>query len=901
MSIRSANQIRQEFIDFFVSKHGHTFVPSSPVVPLDDPTLLFTNAGMNQFKDVFLGTGTRPYRRAVNTQKCIRAGGKHNDLDDVGKDTYHHTFFEMLGNWSFGDYFKEEAIRWAWQLLTEVWGLDPTRLHATVFEGDFDNNLGADSEAAEIWAKATNIPKEHIHLGNKKDNFWEMGDTGPCGPCTEIHIDLTPDKSGKSLVNKGSDRCIEIWNNVFIQFNRNPDGTLSTLPAKHVDTGMGFERVSSVLQGKKSNYDIDLFGTLFAAIQDLTNAPAYTGRLDDMRDTAYRVVADHIRALSFSLADGATPSNEKRGYVVRSILRRAERYGRQYFGTREPFLHKLVPAVVEAMGGAFPEIRQRQSEIQRILVDEEESFLRTLDRGMRLFTDVAEKTKKSGGKVIGGHDVFDLHTTYGLFVDITRQMAEEEGLTIDMPGYQQKMEEFRDTSGKGRKKLVITALEGEIPPCNDSLKHQGMATTANFLGYVTDNKVQRAGTLKAGDTCAIVVDRTCFYAEQGGQVGDVGSATSPTGRFSIDDTQRLGDAILHVGRVESGFIEVGQEVFLQVDPEKRLPTMRHHTVTHLMNLALREVVGDKVDQKGSLVDHEKTRFDFTHDKPLTPAEISRVEDLVNEKIRANLPVTVATMPLEEAKKIPGVRAVFGEKYPDPVRVVLVGQDAVAQATATDSVEFCGGTHLARTGEAGHFHITGQEPVAKGVRRVQGVAGELASKVMRQQAELIAGLTDKLKCKADDLASRIESLLDEKKMLEDKVKKAAAGDLASAIEKMLDGAQEVGDTLFAAMELPPCPADAAREQLLRGLKIAKKPVVLVLGFREEGKAGLMAAVSDSLHAKGVEAGKLVGELAKLVGGKGGGQKNVAQAGGKEPEKLPEALAAALPWVRKILGA
>ena len=428
-----------------------------------------------------------------------------------------------------------------------------------------------------------------------------------------------------------------------------------------------------------------------------------------------------------------------------------------------------------------------------------------------------------------------------------------------------------------------------------------MATTAKFLGYVTDNKVQRAGTLKAGDTCAIVVDRTCFYAEQGGQVGDVGSATSPTGRFSIDDTQRLGDAVLHVGRVESGFIEVGQEVFLQVDPEKRLPTMRHHTVTHLMNLALREVVGDKVDQKGSLVDHEKTRFDFTHDKPLTPAEISCVEDLVNEKIRANLPITVATMPLEEAKKIPGVRAVFGEKYPDPVRVVLVGQDAVAQATATDSVEFCGGTHLARTGEAGHFHITGQEPVAKGVRRVQGVAGELASKVMRQQAELIAGLTDKLKCKADDLASRIESLLDEKKMLEDKVKKAAAGDLASAIEKMLDGAQEVGDTLFAAMELPPCPADAAREQLLRGLKIAKKPVVLVLGFREEGKAGLMAAVSDSLHAKGIEAGKLVGELAKLVGGKGGGQKNVAQAGGKEPEKLPEALAAALPWVRKILGA
>ena len=899
MSIRSARQIRQEFIDFFTGKHGHTFVPSSPVVPLDDPTLLFTNAGMNQFKDVFLGTGSRAYRRAVNTQKCIRAGGKHNDLDDVGKDTYHHTFFEMLGNWSFGDYFKEEAIRWAWQLLTEVWGMDPSRLHATVFEGDPDNKLGADTEAAEIWAKATGIPKDHIHLGNKKDNFWEMGDTGPCGPCTEIHIDLTPDKSGGALVNKGTDRCIEIWNNVFIQFNRNPDGSLSTLPAKHVDTGMGFERVSAVLQGKRSNYDIDLFGSLFSAIQDVTKAPAYGGRLDDLRDTAYRVVADHIRALSFSLADGATPSNEKRGYVVRSILRRAERYGRQYLGTREPFLHKLVPAVAEAMGDAFPEVRQRQSEIQRVLVDEEEAFLRTLDRGMRLFTEVAEKTRKAGGKVLGGHDVFDLHTTYGLFVDITRQMAEEEGLTIDMSGYHQKMEEFRDTSGKGRKKLVITALEGEIPACDDSLKHHGFSTTGHILGYVTDNKVQRQGTLKAGDTCAIVTDRTCFYAEQGGQVGDVGWATTPTGRFWIEDTQRLGDAVLHVGRVESGLIEIGQEAFLEADRERRMPIMRHHTVTHLMNWAMREVLGDKVDQKGSLVDHEKTRFDFTHDKPLTPAEIARIEDLVNDKIRANLPVTVATVPLDEAKKIPGVRAVFGEKYPDPVRVVLVGQEAIGQATPHDSVEFCGGTHLARTGEAGHFHITGQEPVAKGVRRIQGVAGELASRVLRQQTELIGGLTDKLKCKAEDLGARIDALLEEKKALEEKVKKAAAGELAGAIEKMLGEATEVGEALFAAVELPPCPADQAREQLLRGLKLAKKPVVLVLGFREEGKAGLMAAVSDALHAKGVEAGKLVGELAKLVGGKGGGQKNVAQAGGKEPEKLPEALAAALPLVKKIL--
>ena len=899
MSTRGANQIRQEFIDFFTSKHGHTFVPSSPVVPLDDPTLLFTNAGMNQFKDVFLATGSRPYKRAVNTQKCIRAGGKHNDLDDVGKDTYHHTFFEMLGNWSFGDYFKEEAIRWAWELLTVVWGLDPSRLHATVFEGDPDNKLAADTEAADLWTRATTIPKSHIHLGNKKDNFWEMGDTGPCGPCTEIHIDLTPDKSGGALVNRGTDRCIEIWNLVFIQFNRNPDGGLITLPARHVDTGMGFERVASVLQGKKSNYDIDLFRTLFAAIQDLTKAPAYSGRLDNRVDTAYRVVADHIRALTFSLADGATPGNEKRGYVVRSILRRAERFGRQYLGTREPFLHLLVPSVVEAMGDAFPEIRSRQAEVQRVLVEEEESFLRTLDRGMRLFTEVADKTKKAGHPAIGGADAFDLHTTYGLFVDITRQMAEEVGLGVDMPGYHQRMEEFRDTSGKGRKKLVITAIEGEIPACDDSLKHQGLATTSRVVGFVTDNKVTRQGALKTGDACALLTDHTCFYAEQGGQVGDIGTATSATGRFVVEDTQRLGDTVLHLGRVESGFLEVGQDLFLQVDAATRAPIMRHHTVTHLMNLALRAVLGDRVDQKGSLVDGEKTRFDFTHDKALSAQEISRVEDLVNTGIRANLPVTVATLPLAEAQKLPGVRAVFGEKYPDPVRVVLIGQESLALSTAADSVEFCGGTHLASTGQAGHFHITGQEPVAKGVRRIQAVAGDIASRVLRHQADLLGQLTDKLKCKAEDLPARLETLLAEKKELEEKARKAAAGDLAQAIDQLMEKAEQVGEALVAVAELPAAPMDQVREQLLRALQKARQPAVVVLGFREEGKAGIMAAVSDPLHARGLEAGKLVGELAKLVGGKGGGQKNVAQAGGKEPGKLPEALAAVLPLVRKIL--
>src|SRR5262245_26237157 len=426
----SSSEIRQQFIDFFCKKHGHTNIPSSPVVPHDDPTLLFTNAGMNQFKDVFLGTGTRPYKRAANTQKCIRAGGKHNDLDDVGKDTYHHTFFEMLGNWSFGDYFKKEAIAWAWELLTEVWKLDKSRLHVTVFEGDPDNNVPRDEEAAQHW-RAVGVDPSHIHLGNKKDNFWEMGETGPCGPCTEIHYDSTPDKSGRALVNKGSDQVIEIWNLVFIQFNRNPDKSLTPLPAKHVDTGMGFERVTKILQGKESNYDTDVFTPIFVAIQKITGAARYNGKLDDLKDTAYRVIADHIRTLTFALTDGAVPSNEKRGYVLRSILRRAERFGWKYLDTKKPFLDQLVPTVVEVMGGAFPELKRDPAGVAATIREEEKDFLRNLERGIKLFEDVVANTRRAGADIISGEDTFNLHTTYGFFPDITEQMAAEVGMKVD--------------------------------------------------------------------------------------------------------------------------------------------------------------------------------------------------------------------------------------------------------------------------------------------------------------------------------------------------------------------------------------------------------------------------------------------------------------------------------------
>jgi alanyl-tRNA synthetase len=882
--MRTASQVRQEFIDFFVKKHGHTFVPSSSVVPHGDDSLLFTNAGMNQFKDVFLGTGTRPYRRAVDTQKCIRAGGKHNDLDDVGKDTYHHTFFEMLGNWSFGDYFKKEAIGWAWELLTKVWGLDKSRLHATVFEGG--EGVEPDDEAAAFWRSETDIDPSHIHKGNKKDNFWEMGETGPCGPCTEIHIDRTPDRSGGKLVNKGTPDVIEIWNLVFIQFNRGPDKKLTPLPAKHVDTGMGFERVTAVLQGKTSNYDTDVFTPIFDAIQRVTGAPAYAGKLDDFKDTAYRVIADHIRALTFALTDGAVPSNEKRGYVVRSILRRAERYGRMYLDATKPFLHELVPTVVDVMGGAFPELKRKPGDVAGVILEEEKSFIRTLDRGIKLFQEVAAKTRKEGGKVIRGDDMFELHTTYGFFPDITMQMAAEVGLGVDEERYKRRMTEFQEQSGKDRKKLVVTAVQGQLPKTDDAPKYDGLSAKGKVLGWVKDNAVETAGRLGEGDEAALLLDHTNFYAEQGGQVGDAGVVETPTGRFEVEDAQKLGDAVLHVGRVASGHVEVGQSAVLEVGGA-RPHTMRNHTATHLLNWALRKVLGGNIDQKGSLVDAEKTRFDFTHDRPLTAEEIAEVERLVNEKIYADLPVTPVVMPLTEAKKLPGVRAVFGEKYPDPVRVLLIGAEKPADATAEHSVEFCGGTHLSHTGQAGFFKIVSQEGVAKGVRRVTAVTGRKAVETVQHQAALLEELGGRLNCKADELPNRVQALQDEVKKLQAQLKKGAAGDLTGAADKLLAAATEANGSKLIVGELPPAPAEQVRQQLDR-LRQKAGSAVVVVGWAEEGKVGLMTAVTDDLTKKGLDAGKLVGEAAKVVGGKGGGPKHMAQAGGKDAAKLGEAL-------------
>ncbi|HET6572058.1 MAG TPA: alanine--tRNA ligase [Fimbriiglobus sp.] len=883
----SSNEIRQQFIDFFCRKHGHTFVPSSPVVPHDDPTLLFANAGMNQFKPYFLGTEKPPFKRAANTQKCIRAGGKHNDLDDVGKDTYHHTFFEMLGNWSFGDYFKKEAIAWAWELLTGVWKIDPARLHVTVFEGDPANGIPRDDEAANHW-RAVGVPDAQIHLGNKKDNFWEMGSMGPCGPCTEVHYDSTPDKSGGPLVNQGTDKVIEIWNLVFIQFNRNEDQSLTPLPAKHVDTGMGFERITKVLQGKESNYDTDVFTPILDTIGQLTGLK-YGGRLDDMTDVGFRVIADHLRMATFAIVDGARPGNKKRDAVLRSVIRRAVRFGYMFFDRREPFLCALVPVLVEQMGGAFPELRQRGPLTAEVLRSEEKDFFRTITKGLALF-EAAAATAEKKGRVIDGDSAADLQTTHGFPFDLTRQMAEERGLSADKAGYDEAIRRHKTRSREGRETVIVSAIRGELPKTNDAPKYQPTPVEATVLGWVKDNAVVREGALAAGESTALLTDRTNFYAEQGGQVGDAGTATGKDVEFEIEDTKRLGDTVLHVGSVQEGTLSVGQKVRLEVSSD-RPATMKNHTATHLLNLALRQVLGGQVDQKGSLVDADKTRFDFTHDKPLTKEQLREVEERVNQIVERDLPVTPVPMPLAEARKLPGVRAVFGEKYPDPVRVVMIGADKPEAITPDLSVEFCGGTHLSRTGPIGYFKIVSQEGVAKGVRRVTAVTGRVALEEIRKMSAVVDDLTGKFQCRAEELPARVESLQEEVKKLQQQLKKGVAADLTGVVDKLLADAPEINGVKLVVGQLPAASVEQVRAQIDRIRQKAQSALVVSGWIDDAGKVPIVVALTNDLVARGLKAPDIIKPVAEIVGGKGGGKPDLAQAGGKDANKLREALAKA----------
>ena len=956
--MKSAAQIRQEFIDFFREKQ-HTYVPSSPVVPHDDPTLLFTNAGMNQFKPIFLGQLTAGHplaglKRAANSQKCIRAGGKHNDLDDVGHDTYHHTFFEMLGNWSFGDYFKRESIEWAWELLVSRWGLDPARLHATYFGGLKKKtgdgwDLEPDAEARELWKRF--LPDDHIHPGNMKDNFWEMGDTGPCGPCTEVHIDLTPDKSGAKLVNAGDARVMEIWNLVFIQFNRRPDGKLDPLPARHVDTGMGFERVTAVIQGKKSNYDTDVFSPIFEAIREVTGARAYSGALPMasapksaqlMTDISYRVIADHIRTLTFALADGAVPDKDGRGYVLRRILRRAVRYGWQYLNMHEPFLFKLVPTVARAFGDVFPEIRREEKAVAQVIREEEESFGRTLERGIALFNDAADTAREHNNEIRGA-DAFKLHDTFGFPIDLTQIMATERGLRVDVGEYERLMEEAREKARAGGKKDLagFATLQGDLVatfgPTDDMPKYSGKTLGgATIRAIVTldggGNVAIRAGggdRADSGAPAGIVLDRTCFYAEQGGQVGDVGAISAGSAKFRVEDTRRFGGVVVHFGTVAAGAFKIGDSVSMQVD-QRRASTKRNHTGTHLLNWALREVLGDAVQQKGSLVDPDKLRFDFSHAKALTDDEISRIEDGVNRQIAAKYAVYSKEVDLATGMKFYGIRAVFGEKYPDRVRVVSIGapveeleRDSANTKWRQFSIEFCGGTHTNTTDEIGTLVLTAEESVAKGVRRIVAVTGDAARQLCDDSAELVsqveslrdtaksgpppANLAERVAALQSSLASThlplrdrptIAAAMAELQEILKQHKKVAAAGAADLVRAKLDAAiasasKQSGATIVV-VELPDAPADVLKNAADL-VKSKCGSAAILFGTRGAEKATLLAAFSDDLIKRGLKAGDLVKAIAPLVGGGGGGPPTLAQAGGKNPEKLEEALKAGHDWM------
>ena len=944
----SAADIRRRFIEFFTSR-GHDMVPSSPVVPHDDPTLLFTNAGMNQFKPAFLGDVGEGHplhgvKRASNSQKCIRAGGKHNDLEDVGKDTYHHTFFEMLGNWSFGDYFKAEAIDWAWQLLVDVWGLDPERLHATYFEGDDSEGLAPDEEARRLWSK--HLPAAHIHPGNKKDNFWEMGDTGPCGPCSEIHYDGTPGKDGGGRVNADDPNVIEIWNLVFIQFNRgNPasdgaPGKLTPLPAKHVDTGMGFERIVRVLQGKDSNYDTDVWTPLFDAIREITGARAYGGKLGDPIDIAYRVVADHARCLTFALTDGAAPGNEGRGYVLRRILRRAVRYGRQNLAQEQPFLHKLVPVIVDSMGDAFPELTKDPDRVVEIIRDEEESFGRTLDRGIQLFDEAANR---AAGKRVSAEDAFKLHDTYGFPLDLTQLMAEERGMTVDVAGFNRLMEEAREkarSAGAGGDTARNTLLEfvqnHSLPNTQfvgyEELVYDGAKMIAK-LGLASGAYVP-VERLSVGQPSAVVVNVTPFYAESGGQVGDTGYIRTHDGAvFRVIDTIKFGDVFFHLGQVESGAVHkdhpsIGPDdtLLLEVDADRRRKIMANHTMTHVMNRALRDHVSAEADQRGSLVDESRTRFDFAHNAALTLEQAEAVERQVNADIEADLAIHYGYAPQEQALKINGLRAVFGEKYPPQVRVVSIGpavDDLLKKPDNPDwraySIEFCGGTHLKRTGLAERFTLVSEEAVSKGVRRVTAYTGEAASEASKMGRALLDSLAALEKAEGEKLAKGHADLTDELaestlplvaraklregleaigrrlKQAQKEASKQAAGEVVEAARHVADAHD--GPVIVATID----GADGASLRTAMDVIRKKRPdSAMLLAAPGEDKIAFLCAVPEALIQKGLRAGDWVREVAKAAGGGGGGRPDMAQAGGKDPAKLDAALETGRQFAADKLG-
>ena len=891
----SSNDIRSGFIEFFKG-HEHRFVPSWPVVPIGDETLLFTNAGMNQFKDIFLGHKTPTFGRAVNSQKCIRVSGKHNDLEEVGLDTYHHTFFEMLGNWSFDDYFKAEAIEWAWKLLTGVYGIDPDRLWATVFAGDKKDGSEPDNEAASLWAKLTPLPKERVLFCGKKDNFWEMGASGPCGPCSEIHIDLGKDRCDKQhepghvcAVNAGCSRFMELWNLVFIQFNRKADSSLERLKANYVDTGAGLERVTAVLQNKQSNYDTDLFLPIITAMQDVCGKK-YTSQLGNKTDNAFRVIADHIRTLTFSIADGVTLSNDGRGYVMRRLLRRAARFGRA-LDLHEPFMHRLVDVVVANMGKAFPEIAERREFVASVIQAEEASFGRTLDRGLEIFAAAAGAAKERNSNALDGQDVFQLYDTYGFPLDLTQLLAREQGLAVDTEAFETLMDQQRTRARAAQKtgSLAVSLSGVELPVTNDAPKYAADRCTAKVVGWVDESGLTLTGTFSDTEKpIALVLDTTCFYAESGGQAGDSGMIKGDGGAFAVETTEKLADCVLHRGKLLSGVLKVGDRVEAALD-KNRQASMKNHTATHLLQWALQQTLGNSVKQQGSLVCPDYLRFDFTWPKTLTPEQKTQIETLVQEKIDADLPVTTSVLPIAQAKGL-GAMALFSEKYGDQVRVIGIGADGKDSLTDAFSKEFCGGTHVASTGQIGGFSILKEESVAAGVRRITALTGLGLMKHLAERAKIVEALVETLKTPADQIVSRVGKLIDDNKALTKQLKTAGqrgTSDSMTEAAGLLEQAVQVGEAFVIVGQLSDVPVEQARTAM-DSLKKKAKSAVVVLGMADgDGKVTLLASVTDDLIKK-VKAGDIIKEIAPIVGGGGGGRPQMAQAGGKDPAKLPDAL-------------
>ena len=861
----TSSQIRQQFFDFFISK-GHVIVPSAPIVVKNDPTLMFTNAGMNQFKDYFLGNKQPAHKRVADTQKCLRVSGKHNDLEEVGVDTYHHTMFEMLGNWSFGDYFKKEAIEWSWQLLTEVYKIPKDRLYVTVFGGDESEKLPKDDEAVNEWKKW--MAEDRILLFGRKDNFWEMGDTGPCGPCTEIHVDCRPDEErkeigGKKLVNTDNPQVIEIWNNVFIQFNRLKDGSLESLPAKHVDTGMGFERLVRLLQNKTSNYDTDVFTGLMGATEKIT-AKKYTNT-DSKQDVAFRVIADHIRAIGFTIADGQLPSNTGAGYVIRRILRRAVRYYFSYLDYKQPLLCQLMPLLAHQFENVFPELQKQIDFISKVVKEEEEAFLRTMDKGLKRIDDIVRSSAKI--KVINGKDAFELYDTYGFPIDLTRLIASENGLAVDEKGFESEMQQQRSRS------RAATAIDTE-----DWIVFNDSATN-KFIGYDTleaKTKVSKYRKVKAKgkESFQIVLETTPFYAESGGQVGDTGKLIIGKEELLITDTKKENELIIHF--TDSIPSDLSGEVIAIVDAKKRRNTAWHHTATHLLHAALRQVLGTHVTQKGSLVNPEHLRFDFSHFAKMTDEEIAEVEELVNEKIRDNIPVVVKYMPKDEALNL-GAMALFGEKYGDTVRVVIIDP--------TYSIELCGGTHVGATGDIGFFKITNETAVAAGVRRIEAVSGRLAEDYVNEKAKIIEVLQAQLK-HPKDLSKAIEQLLEDRNELQKTTEKLYRLQAQASVVRLVSKKQVINHFDFYNDIIADGDINLLKmiSSELR-IKDHERSVALLIG-KKDGKVNVLVALSDDLAKAGpYDANKIIKEkIAPMINGGGGGQKFLATASGTDAANI-----------------